>query len=162
MSANFEAKKVVLEEIKGHIDNSKSIIFVDYKGITVAKDTELRKKLREAGVTYKVYKNRLVKRALDDKGYKGYDEAMLEGTTAVAFGPDETTAAKIICDTVKTANVLDVKFGFVNAAATDKAGIEKLAKIPSKEVLIAMLLGMLNAPMSALARGLNEIAKKNA
>jgi len=160
LSANFEAKKVLVDEIKNHIDNSKSIVFVNYHGISVEKDSALRKSLREAGVTYKVYKNRLVKRALDEKGLTGYDEKLLEGTNAVAFSPDETTAAGIINKAIKDDGILEFKFGFVNGTVTDKAGIEKLANIPSKPVLIAMLLGMLNAPMSALARGLNEIAKK--
>ena len=163
MGANFDSKKQIVSEIKEKISSAKSIIFTDYRGITVAQDTTLRKKLREAGVSYKVYKNRLLKIAFDELGMSdAYDVKMLEGTTSVAFGPDEVSAANILCPLVKEYGLAGVKFGVVNGKYTDAEGIEKLSKIPSKDVLIAMLMGMLNAPMSALARALNEIAKKNA
>ena len=163
MGANFDNKKQIVSEIKDKISNSKSIIFTDYRGITVAQDTTLRKKLREVGVSYKVYKNRLLKIAFDELGMSDvYDAKMLEGTTAVAFGPDEVGAAGVLCPLVKEFELNGVKFGVVNGKFTDASGIEKLSKIPSKDVLIAQLMGMLNAPMSALARALNEIAKKNA
>lgn len=161
MGANFEAKKVLVDEIKNKIVNSKSIVVVNYGGINVVDDTELRKTCREAGVSYKVYKNRLMIKALAEAGYKDYDEKQFEGTTAIAFGTDETTAPKLMAKAVKDSKIKEIKFGFVDGSAVNAAGIERLATIPSKEVLIAMLMGMLKAPISALARGLNEIAKKN-
>ena len=160
MSANLELKKELVEGIKSELKEAKSIIFVDYRGITVAEDTAMRKEFRENGVTYKVFKNRLLVRALNDLGYTDYDPKMFEGTTAVAYSADEVAAAKIFCKHQKELNKMAVKFGIVNGKIMDKAQVEELAKIPSREVLIAMLLGTLNAPVSALARALNAIAEK--
>ncbi|MDR0850110.1 MAG: 50S ribosomal protein L10 [Christensenellaceae bacterium] len=160
--ANIDAKKVVVEEIKQHLKKSKSVIFVDYKGINVEQDTTLRKKLRDSGAAYKVYKNRLVMRALDEAGIKDYDVKLLEGTTSVVFGSDETTAAGILYKAGKEYQKLGIKFGILNGTVLSSAETEALAKIPSKEVLIAQLLGMLNAPIAALARALDAVAKKGA
>ena len=160
MSANLELKKELVEGIKAEFKDAKSLIFVDYRGITVSEDTAMRKEFRENGVTYKVYKNRLMIRALDELGITGYDAKMFEGTTAVAFSTDEVAPARIFCDNQKKINKMAVKFGIVNGQIMNQAQVEELAKIPSKEVLIAMLLGTLNAPVSALARALNAIAEK--
>ena len=160
MSANLELKKEVVESIKSEFKDAKSIIFVDYRGITVSEDTAMRKEFRENGVTYKVYKNRLMTRALDELGITGYDAKMFEGTTAVAISNDEVAPARIFCDNQKKINKMAVKFGIVNGQVMNQAQVEELAKIPSKEVLIAMLLGTLNAPVAALARALNAIAEK--
>ena len=160
MSANLELKKELVESIKAELKEAKSIVFVDYRGITVAEDTAMRKEFRENGVKYKVYKNRLLVRALNDLGITGYDPKMFEGTTAVAFSSDEVAPARIFCKTKKDINKMAVKFGVVNGQIMDQNQIEELAKIPSKEVLIAMLLGTLNAPVSAFARALNAIAEK--
>ena len=160
--ANIDTKKAVVDEIKAHLKNSKSVIFVDYKGINVEQDTILRKKLRESGAAYKVYKNRLVMRALNETGIKDYDAKLLEGTTSVVFGNDETTAAGIIFKSGKEYQKLSIKFGILNGGIIDKVQAEALAKIPSKQVLIAQLLGMLNAPIAALARAFDAIAKKGA
>ncbi|MBQ3048171.1 MAG: 50S ribosomal protein L10 [Clostridia bacterium] len=158
----LEAKKKIVEEIKNNYNNAKSVIFVNYKGINVEEDTKLRKSFRENGVVYKIYKNRLIKIALDELGIKDYDAKCLDGTTAVAFGNDEVGAATILYKAIKDFNKLEAKFGIVNGEVVDTAQIESLSKIPSKEVLIAMLLGMLNAPVAALARTLDAIAKKDA
>ena len=160
MSANLELKKELVESIKSEFKDAKSIIFVDYRGITVAEDTAMRKEFREAGVSYKVYKNRLLVRALNDMGITDYDPTMFEGTTAVAYGTDEVAPARIFCKNQKSLNKMAVKFGVVYGKIMDKAQVEELAKIPSKEILIAMLLGTLNAPVAALARGLKAIAEK--
>ena len=160
MSANLELKKELVEHIKTELKDAKSIIFVDYRGITVAEDTAMRKEFRENGVTYKVFKNRLLVRALNDMGLTDYDPKMFEGTTAVAFSKDEVAPARIFCKYSNELKKMAVKFGIVNGQIMDKAQVEELAKIPSKEVLIAMLLGTLNAPVSALARALNAIAEK--
>lgn len=160
MSANLELKKELVESIKAELKDAKSIIFVDYRGITVSEDTAMRKEFRENDVKYKVYKNRLMVRALNDLGITGYDPKMFEGTTAVAFSSDEVAPARIFCKTKKNINKMAVKFGVINGQIMDQNQIEELAKIPSKEVLIAMLLGTLNAPVSAFARALNAIAEK--
>lgn len=160
MSANLELKKELVESIKSELKDAKSIVFVDYRGITVSEDTAMRKEFRENGVSYKVFKNRLLVRALNDLGITGYDAKMFEGTTAVAFSEDEVNPAKIFCKHQKEIDKMAVKFGIVNGQIIDKNQVEELAKIPSKEVLIAMLLGTLNAPISAFARALNAIAEK--
>ena len=160
MSANLELKKELVESIKAEFKEAKSLIFVDYRGITVSEDTAMRKEFRENGVTYKVYKNRLMIRALNELGITDFDAKMFEGTTAVAFSSDEVAPARIFCDNQKKINKMAVKFGIVNGQIMNQAQVEELAKIPSKEVLIAMLLGTLNAPVAALARALNAIAEK--
>lgn len=160
MSANQEAKKIVIDEIKQNISNAKSIVLVDYRGITVAEDTALRKEVRNANAVYKVYKNRLFKKACDELGITGFD-SYLEGTTAFAFGmEDETCAPRVIKNQIKALNKMEIKGGFINGEVVDKAHVEKLASIPSKEQLIANLLAMLNAPVSALARAIQAIADK--
>jgi len=158
----LESKKKIVEEIKEKFNASKSVIFVNYKGISVAQDTKLRKSFRENNVQYKIYKNRLIKIALDELGIKGYDAKGLDGTTAVAFGQDEVAAATVLYKAINEFKILEAKFGVVNGNVVDTAEIEKLSKTPSKEVLIAMLLGMLNAPVAALARALDAISKKEA
>ena len=160
MGANLELKKELVESIKSELKDANSIVFVDYRGISVAEDTAMRKEFRENNVKYKVFKNRLLVRALNDLNITGYDATMFEGTTAVAYSTDEVAPAKIFCNHQKKINKMAVKFGIVNGQIIDKAQVEDLAKIPCKEVLIAMLLGTLNAPVSALARALNAIAEK--
>ena len=171
MSANLEAKKLVVDEIKDKFSKAKTIAFVDYRGITVSEDTELRKKFREAGCDYKVYKNRLMLKALSDLGIE-CPANFLEGTTAVAIGyADEVTPAKIVCDFIKNNSKMAIKFGILNGTSVDAHNIEALAKLPSKEELIAKLLGTLNntaaslcrvlsAPARGLAVALNAIATK--
>ena len=158
----LESKKQIVEEIKSRYNDAKSVIFVNYKGINVEQDTKLRKAFRENNVQYKIYKNRLIKIALDELGVTGYDAAALDGTTAVAFGADEVGAATVLYKSIKDFGLLEAKFGIVNGSVVSTAEIEALSKTPSKETLIAMLLGMLNAPVAALARALDAIAKKEA
>ena len=160
MSDNLELKKELVESIKTNLKEAKSMIFVDYRGINVSEDTALRKEFRENNVSYKVYKNRLIVRALEELGITGYDAKMFEGTTAVAFSSDEVAPAKIFCKHKDEIKKMSVKFGIVNGQVMDAKSVEELAKIPSKDVLIAMLLGTLNAPISAFARALNAIAEK--
>ena len=159
MSANREQKAQVVEEIKNNLKNAKSIIFVDYRGITVAEDTKLRKDFRNENVNYKVYKNRLMLKALQELGITGFDAKYFEGTTAVAFSEDEVAPARIFCKTAKELDKMEVKFGIVNGAIMNKQEVEALSKVPAKPVLIAMLLGQLQAPISAFARALNQIAE---
>jgi len=158
----LEAKKQIVEEFKEKYNKSKSVIFINYKGINVEQDTKLRKNFRENKVEYKIYKNRLIKIALDELGITNYDAKYLDGTTSVAFGEDEVGAATVLYKAIKDFNILETKFGIVNGEVVDAAQIEALSKIPSKEVLIAQLLGMLNAPVAALAWVLDAIAKKDA
>ena len=160
MSANLELKKELVESIKSELKEANSIVFVDYRGITVAEDTAMRKEFRENNVKYKVFKNRLLVRALNELNITGYDATMFEGTTAVAYSTDEVAPAKIFCKHQKDLKKMAVKFGIVDGQIMDQAQMEALAAIPSKEILIAMLLGTLNAPVAGLARALNAIAEK--
>lgn len=161
MSANFDAKKVIVEEIKEKIKSAKTLTFVDYRGLTAVEDTALRAAFRKAEAEYKVYKNRLLLRALEELGMTGY-ESILEGTTAVAFGyKDEVSTAKILVDTIKNTKKMQLKGGILDGKQIDVAMVETLAKIPSKEVLITQLLYVLQSPVRGLAIALDAIANKN-
>ena len=158
--SNQETKKALVEEIKTNIQNAKSIVLIDYRGISVAEDTALRKEFRNNNIVYKVYKNRLFKKACDDLGITGFD-SYLEGTTAFAFGMDEETVApRLAKKQIKALNKMEIKAGYCDGEVIDAIAVDKLASIPSKEQLIANLLAMLNAPVSALARALQAIADK--
>ena len=160
MSANLEAKKVVVDEIKEKIKSAVSVTFVDYRGLTVEEDTNMRKAFREAGAEYKVYKNRLVLKALSELGYNGFEND-LEGTTAFVFSKDEVTGPKILVDTMDKTKKMELKCGLVNGEKVDAKMIETLAKIPSKEVLISKLLYLLQSPIRSVAIALKAIADKN-
>ena len=160
MSANLEAKKNAVEEIKGLISSAKSIVLVDYKGITVEQDTALRKTLRENNVNYKVIKNTLFRKACEQLGITGFDAA-LNGTTAFAFASDdETVAPRMIKNAMKDVSVLSIKAGYYNGKAIDEKEVITLASIPSKETLVAQLLYVLNEPVAKLARAFKAIAEK--
>ena len=162
MSANLEAKKQVVEDIKARIQASKSVVLVDYKGMTVAEDTALRNQFRASNVFYKVYKNTLLKRAFNELGIDAFDSD-LNNTTSVAFAEDEVSAAKIVVDTVKELNdKISVKSGWVDGAYMDDKGIKALASIPSKEGLYAMLAGTLQGFISGFARAIKAVADSKA
>ncbi len=157
MSANFEAKKVVVQEITDKIKASKSVVLVDYNKLTVAEVSALRNKCKQAGCEYKVYKNTLVRKALNDLGYKDFD-GDLNGPTAVTFGADETSAAKLMVQAAKDyENKVVIKSAFVDNAYVDKAGIKALASMPSREELVAKMLGSMQAPLSNFAGVLNNL-----
>lgn len=167
----LQSKIGLVDEIKGKIESAHSIVLVNYRGLTVEAATELRKKLRDNGVDYKVYKNTMMKRAFSDLGHDGLDEYLV-GPSAIAFGlEDAVTPAKIISEFAKDNEAIEIKAGVVDGKIIDVKGVEALAKLPSKEVLIAQVLGGLNAPIQGLAnvltgnlRGLavvlNAIAEK--
>ena len=160
LSANLEIKKQVVEDITAKIKNSKSVVFVDYKGLTVAEVTELRNSFRKANVEYKVLKNTLVRKAFNELGINSFD-ADLNGPTAVAFGADETAAAKIIIDAQKKfADKISAKSAYVDGNYVDANGVKALASIPSREQLIANLAGALSATIRGLAVALNAVAEK--
>ncbi|MDD2972229.1 MAG: 50S ribosomal protein L10 [Lachnospiraceae bacterium] len=159
--AKIELKQPVVEEISAQIKDAQSAVLVDYRGLTVDQDTQLRKALREAGVTYKVYKNTLMNFA-----FKGTDlEALtqyLEGPSAVAVSKDDATApARIICNFAKTAPALEVKGGVVEGIAYDAVGIANIATIPSREELLSKLLGSMQSPITNFARVIKQIAEKD-
>ena len=163
MSANFENKKVVVSEIESLAKNAKSIVLVDYRGLTVAQVTELRTSARNAGGVYKVYKNRLMKIAFENLGIQ-FPATDFEGTTAVLFhANDEVAPAKIALDgSKKFPKTIKLKSGYVSGKYFNTDEINALANIPSREVLVAQLLGLLTNPMRSLAVAVSEVAKKNA
>ena len=161
MSANFEAKKVVVEEIKEKISASKSVLLAHYDRLTVKEVTDLRNKFREISCEYKVYKNTLVRKAFDELGVKDFDND-LNGATAFIFCPDETSACSSLAKAVKEnpalADKIVPKCAYVSGAYVDAEGVKKLAAIPSREVLIAKMLGCLQSPIVNLAFVLKAIA----
>ncbi len=160
MSANFENKKVVVSEIEAYAKEAKSIVLVDYRGLTVAQVSQLRNEVRKAGGVYKVYKNRLMKIAFDKLGIE-FPATDFEGTTAVLFhSNDEVAPAKIALDGSKKYQVLKLKSGYVAGKYYNTEEITKLASIPSREVLVAQLLGLLTNPMRSFAVAISEVAKK--
>ncbi len=158
--AKVELKKPVIEEISAAIKDAQSVVLVDYRGLTVEQDTELRRQLREAGITYKVYKNTMMNFA-----FKGTDcEALLpylEGPSALAISTEDATApARVLCKFAKTADKLEVKGGIVEGTAYDANGIISISKIPSREELISRLLGSMQSPITNFARVMNQLAEK--
>ena len=134
--AKVELKQPIVEAISEELKGAQSVVLVDYRGLTVAQDTELRKKLREAGVTYRVYKNTMMKRAFEGTEFEGL-EGCLEGPSAIAISKEDATApARILCEFAKGADKLELKGGVVEGTVYDVAALSELAKIPSREVLL--------------------------
>jgi large subunit ribosomal protein L10 len=158
---NRQLKEAKVQEIREKFEKAQSIVLASYQGLNVEEDTELRKKLREAGVEYKVYKNTLVTLATKELGLEGIAE-YLEGPVSVAIGYDDATApARILNDFAKDHKKLQLKAGIVEGQIFDEAKIKELASIPPKEVLVAKLLGSLKAPLSKFVYLINAIAEKN-
>ncbi len=158
----LEGKKAVVAELNEKIKNSVSGVLVDYRGLTVEQDTKLRAEMRKAGVEYKVIKNTLIRFALNDTGLEALD-AHLENPTAIAISADDAVApAKILTEFASKNEALEIKGGYLEGQVMNVAEIEELGKIPPKDVLIAKVLGGLNAPLSSLAILLNQIAEKKA
>lgn len=158
--AKVELKQPIVDEIKKYAADAKAVVLVDYRGMTVEQDTALRKELREAGITYKVYKNTLVKRAFEGTDFVQLNEH-LEGPTAVAFGSDDATApARILAKYVKDVDALEFKASVIEGTYYDEKGTAVIAAIPSREVLLSRLLGSLQSPITNFARVLKQIAEK--
>ena len=147
------AKQAVVAQLKEQLESAKGVVLTSYKGLTVAQDTELRRELLEAGVSYHVVKNTMLRIAAKEAGIEGIEEH-LEGTTAFAFSTEDAVApAKVICGFIKKnkledAEVLTVKVGMVEGKVIGVDEVKALAALPSREELIAKLLGSMNAPIS--------------
>ena len=153
----LEQKKAVVVELVEKLKAAQAGILVDYRGLTVEEDTKLRAKLREAGVEYKVVKNTLTRFAIKELGYDELDE-QLNGPTSLAISSEDPVApAKIISDFAKTNENLTIKAGFLDGKVISLDEIKTLASTPSKEVLIAKIMGSLNSPISALPRTLQAL-----
>ena len=158
--AKVELKQPIVAEISEAIKDAQSFVLVDYRGLTVEQDTNLRKQLREAGVTYKVYKNTMMNFA-----FKGTDfeqlAPYLEGPSAVAISTTDATApARILAKFAKDAKALEIKAGVVEGTVYDATGMQAIAQIPSRDELISKLLGSLQSPITNFARVMNQLAEK--
>lgn len=158
--AKIEIKKPIVEEISAAIKDAQSVVLVDYRGLTVAQDTELRKQLREAGITYKVYKNTMMNFA-----FKGTDfetlAPFLDGPSAVAISTTDATApARVLAKFAQTANKLEIKAGVVEGTLYDAEGMKAISAIPSRDELLSKLLGSIQSPIANFARCMNQLAEK--
>ncbi|WP_461613816.1 50S ribosomal protein L10 [Clostridium sp. Marseille-QA1073] len=159
-SKNRMLKEAKVAEIKEKLEKAQGVILSEYQGLTVEQDTELRKKLRETGVEYKVYKNTLVALAAKELGVEGLEQ-YLQGPVSIAFGYEDPTApARVLNDFAKTNKKLQLKAGLVQGEIFDENKVKELASIPPKEVLLAKLLGSFKAPVSNLAYLLSAIKEQ--
>jgi large subunit ribosomal protein L10 len=157
--AKVELKAPVVQEISGYLNGATAAVLVDYRGLTVAQDTALRKELREAGVTYKVYKNTMINFAVKDTVFADLSQK-LDGPTAIAITSGDATApARILAKFAKTAEKLQLKAGVVEGTYFDENGIVAIASIPSRDELLGRLFGSMKSPITNMARVLNQIAE---
>ena len=158
--AKVELKQPIVEEISANIKDAQSVVVVDYRGLTVEQDTQLRKAMREAGITYKVYKNTMKNFAFKGTEFESL-APVLEGPIAIAISKDYATApARVIAKFAKDAPALEIKAGVVEGTFYDASGMQAVATIPSRDELLSKLLGSLQSPITNLARVLNQIAEK--
>ena len=157
----LEQKKQIVAELTEQLQNSVAGVVVDYKGINVADDTKLRKELREAGVKYTVVKNTLLGLAAKNVGLDDLSN-VLEGTTAIAISPEvHTAAARILSKFADTHKNFSEKSGYLDGKVVDTATIDSLAKLPTREILLATVCNAFNAPISAFARVIQSIVDNN-
>jgi len=160
--AKVELKQPIVEEIKENLKDAKSLVLVDYRGLTVEQDTKLRKTMRENNLVYKVYKNTMVKRAIEGTEFESLNND-LEGPTAIVVSKEDATApARLISEFAKANPELEIKTGVVEGTYYDNNGIKVIATIPSREVLISKLLGSMQSPIANFARVIKQIAEKEA
>ena len=162
MSKNIEIKKGVVADIKKKFEKAQTAVLVDYRGLNVAEDTELRNQLRKAGVEYAVLKNTMINLAIKDMNLDDM-KPHLEGPTAVAFGYEDAIApAKILSEFVKKNKKMTIKCGVCDGAYLDEAGVQALANTPSREVLIAKIMGSMMSSVSKFVYALEAIRKQKA
>ena len=152
----LDQKQVIINEIADKVKNSSSVVFFEYHGLTVTETNELRRKLKEVNSEYKVYKNTLATRALNDLKI---DVGTLEGPKAIAFSNDAVAPIKVLADFAKKHPALELKVGIVDGNVTDTAGLKALSTIPSREGLLTMLAGGMIATVKDLAICLDLYSK---
>lgn len=158
--AKVELKQPIIQEISESVKDAQSVVVVDYRGLTVEQDTQLRRELREAGVTYKVYKNTMMNFAFKGTDYEAL-APVLEGPSAIAISTDDATApARILSKFAKNAPALEIKAGVVEGTFYDANGMKAVASVPSREELLSKLLGSLQSPMANFARVISQIAEQ--
>ena len=157
----LETKKSIVDALSDKIQNATSAVFVDYKGITVAQDTELRNQFRAANVEYSVVKNTLTRFAANKAGYTEFDE-LLNGTTSMASTTEDPIApARVICEFAKkNKNVLSIKGGLVEGSVLPVEQLKGFGELPSKDALVAQVLGTFLAPISSLAYVIDQIRQQ--
>ncbi|AOZ95636.1 50S ribosomal protein L10 [Butyrivibrio hungatei] len=159
--AKVELKKPVVDEISEKIKDAQAVVLVDHRGLTVAQDTELRKKLRAEGVTYKVYKNTMMNFAFKGTDFEQLKD-LLNGPSAMAVSTTDPAApARVLYEFAKTAKALEIKGGVIEGKYYDADAMTEIATIPSKEVLLSKLLGSMQSPITNFARVIKQIAEKN-
>lgn len=153
-------KAAKVAEIKELLENSKAVILVDFKGLTVAEDTAFRAKLREATVKYTVVKNTFLRIAAKEAGIEGMDVALEQNTAIACAKEDPVAVAKIVSEFVKSTNKLKVKLAVLDGAVVDAKAVSALANLPPKEVLLGKMLGSMQAPVTGFVRVLNGTLSK--
>jgi len=159
LSLNLNDKKAVVAEVSAQVAKAQTVVVAEYRGIQVGHMTQLRANARSQGVYLRVLKNTLARRAVEGTAFSGLSSEMT-GPLIYSISEDAVAAAKVIADFAKTNDKLVVKAGNYAGKSLDKAGVVALASIPSREVLLAQLLGVMQAPVSAFARGLAALAAK--
>lgn len=157
--AKVELKQPIIQEISDNVKDAQSVVVVDYRGLTVAEDTQLRRELREAGVTYKVYKNTMMNFAFKDTDFESLKD-VLSGPSAIAISTDDATApARVLSKFAKEAPALEIKAGVVEGTYYDADGMKAIASVPSRDELLSKLLGSIQSPIGNFARVLKQIAE---
>lgn len=160
MGLNLQEKKTVVAEVSTQVAQAQTIVLAEYRGIEVAELTKLRASARKAGVYFHVLKNTLARRAVQGTSFEVLTDRMV-GPLIYSISADAVAAAKVVYEFARTNDKLLVKAGAYNGKVLDTAGVNALATVPSKEVLLAQLCGLLQSPVSGLARVLNAVAEKN-
>ena len=157
--AKVELKQPVVDEISDVVSGAAGVVLVDYRGLTVDEDTRLRKALREAGVTYKVYKNTMMRFAFKDTEFEALTDH-LKGPSAIAVSKDDATApARVLAKFAKDAPELELKAGVVEGTYYDVDGIKAISKVPSRDELLSKFLGSIQSPITNFARVVKQIAE---
>jgi large subunit ribosomal protein L10 len=159
LSLNLDDKKAVVAEVSAQVANAQTIVVAEYRGVQVSDLTVLRKKARESGVYLRVLKNTLVRRAVVGTSFEGLAEHMV-GPLIYSVSADPVSAAKVLNDFAKTNDKLVLKAGSYAGKVLDKGGVQALASIPSRDELIAMLMGVMQAPLTGFAAAVAALAKK--
>lgn len=159
--AKVELKKPIVDEIASQVKDAEAVVLVKYLGMTVEQDTAIRKELREAGVTYKVYKNTMMNFAFQGTQCESLQKH-LDGPNAIAISQDDATApARILAKYAKTVKPLELVAAVVEGTYFDEAGVKELSDIPNREVLLGRLLGSMQSPIANFARVIKQIAEKD-
>jgi len=157
-----QAKQVIIDEIKAKLDGAQSAVVIDYMGTTVAQADTMRKKLREANVDYTVYKNTLIKRAIEGTEFAPLAD-VLDGPSAIAISKEDATApARVLKEVIDEFKKMEFKAGVVEGNFFDQNGIKEIASIPSRDVLIAKFMGSIQSPVSKAVRTFQAIADAKA